>query len=66
MKLITNYIAMKIKHLAYSKRGGYYQTPSIQMFSFLVEQTVLNGSNQNPLESNAPEGYNVDEDEINW
>lgn len=66
MKLITNYIAMKIKYLTYSERSRVYQTPSIQMFSFLVEQTVLNGSNLNPLESDAPEGYNVDKDDFNW
>lgn len=57
---------MKIKHLAYSERGDVYHTPTIQMFSFLVEQTVLNGSNPITLENTAPEGYNVDEDEINW
>ena len=57
---------MKIKHLAYSERGDVYQTPAIQMFSFLVEQTVLNGSNPDPLKSDTPEGYNVDEDEFNW
>ena len=57
---------MKIKHLAYSERGDVYHTPTIQMFSFLVEQTVLNGSNPITLENTAPEGYNVDEDDFNW
>lgn len=57
---------MKIKHLAYSERGDVYQTPAIQMFSFLVEQTVLNGSNPITLENNSTEKYDVDEDEFNW
>lgn len=56
---------MKIKHLAYLERGNVYQTPTIQMFSFLVEQTILNGSNPT-LQNTAPEGYNVDEDDFNW
>ena len=57
---------MKIKHLAYSERGNVYQTPAIQMFSFLVEQTILNGSNPITLENNSTEKYDVDEDEFNW
>ena len=57
---------MKIKHLAHSERGDVYQTPKIQMFSFLVEQTVLNGSNPNPLVSDTPEGYDIDKGDFNW